>query len=253
MTADKKRVLSLDISAGRYADFVSHILLLAKKKRSSYVCTVNVHMMMEAHKDNSFARIVNEADVASPDGVPVALALRLLHGIRQDRVAGMDLLPDIIRACEQQGLSVFFYGSTTGVLNGIKKKIAAQHPALRIAGLYSPPFRLLSCAEEEDVVRLIDASGANIVFVGLGCPRQEKWMSGMKGKINAVMIGVGGAFLVYAGLQKRAPLWMQRLAMEWMFRLLTEPSRLFKRYLFTNTLFLLLLTKNFLPFRRRLN
>jgi N-acetylglucosaminyldiphosphoundecaprenol N-acetyl-beta-D-mannosaminyltransferase len=150
-------------------------------------------------------------------------------------------MPDLFAAAEKSGLSVFFYGSTEGVLKGILQRIDREHPQLEVAGAYSPPFRELSDSEQKEHVARINASGAQIVFVSLGCPKQEIWMARNMGKINAVMIGVGNAFPVYDGRECRAPQWMQKLSLEWFHRLCQEPRRLWKRYLVTNSIFLWLM------------
>lgn len=200
-------------------------------------------MCIEVWKDAVYAHAVNSADMATPDGKPLAKAIEWLYGIKQPRVAGMDLLPDLLREAAVQSLGVFFYGSTPDVLDAIQHKALQDNPSLIISGSCSPPFRALTDAEKEEDIRRINASGAHIVFVALGCPKQERWMAENRGKIHAVMLGVGGAFPVYAGLQKRAPQWMQKYALEWVFRLCQEPKRMWKRYLVTNTLFCILLAK----------
>ena len=244
MKLERKRVISIDVSIGKYEEFIENILWLAEERVSSYVCIANVHMTVEAYRNKNFAYKVNNANIVTPDGMPIVYALRMLYGIKQDRVAGMDLLPDLIREAEERSLSVFFYGSTEPVLDAISKKLKRDHPHLRIGGMFSPPFRKLNNAEKEEIAAMINNSGANMVFVSLGCPNQEKFMSEMKDKINAVMLGVGAAFPVYAGLKKRAPRWMQKLALEWLFRLMQEPRRLMKRYAYTNTYFVYLLMRD---------
>lgn len=200
-------------------------------------------MCIEVWKDAAYALAVNSADMATPDGKPLAKAIEWLHGIKQPRVAGMDLLPDLLRDAAAHGLGVYFYGSTPDVLDAIQHKARAEYPGLIISGSWSPPFRPLTDTEKDDDIHRINDSGANLVFVALGCPKQERWMAENKGKIHAVMLGVGGAFPVYAGLQKRAPEWMQKYALEWVFRLCQEPKRMWKRYLVTNTFFCILLAK----------
>lgn len=212
---------------------------------SRYVCIANVHMLVEAHNDPIFAGVLEQADLVTPDGMPLVVALRLLHGVRQERVAGMDLMPALIAEAARRSISVFFYGSTADILERVVLRARSEYPALLFAGAYSPPFRRLTAEEEAADISRINSSGARIVFVALGCPRQEKWMARNKGKINAVMIGIGGVFPVYAGVQSRAPLWMQQCSLEWLYRLIQEPSRLLKRYLVTNTTFLFLLAKEF--------
>jgi N-acetylglucosaminyldiphosphoundecaprenol N-acetyl-beta-D-mannosaminyltransferase len=239
----KKRVISIDISSGTYKEFVSAILNYASNKISSYVCVANVHMLIEAYESKAFATIVNDADLVTPDGMPLAKAMDTLYGGTQDRVDGMSLLPVLLDESERTGLSVYFYGGSQATLDATSSYIDIHHPTLKVAGMHSPPFRPLSDAENEDIANVIKNSGANIVFTVLGCPKQEKWMATMRGKIPAVMLGIGGALPVLVGQQKRAPHWMQQNSLEWLYRLAQEPRRLFKRYFKTNTMFMYLMAK----------
>lgn len=237
----KQKHLSLKISLGPYQAFIDRIIELARLRQSSYVCVANVHMLIEARNNKSFRRALIGADIVTPDGMPLARALKLLYGIEQDRVAGMDLLPDILTHSEQEGISVFFYGGSDTMLEKAKNYVQTNYPRLILAGAYSPPFRPLTPDESTEIADNIKGSGAQIVFVVLGCPKQEKWMYQMKGKIPAVMVGIGGALPVLIGEQKRAPKWMQKYSLEWSYRLIQEPRRLFKRYLVTNSSYLVLL------------
>ncbi len=246
---EKKKIISFGVSVGPYREFVERIVALGRGRSSAYVCVANVHMVIEAWRDLTFAGVVNGADIVTPDGMPLVKALKVLYGIAQNRLAGLDLIFGLFGEAERQGLTVFLYGSTDEVLTRIAARMRCDHPALNIAGVYSPPYRVLAPEEDREVTNRINASGANIVLVALGCPKQETWMANHKGKINAVMVGVGGAFPVYAGLQKRAPAWMCRWSLEWFHRFLQEPRRLFRRYLVTNTLFILLLFREF--FRKK--
>lgn len=239
----KKRVISIDVSRGKYDDFINAILDLGASKKSSYVCVANVHMLVEAHKSPVFQQVVNEADLVTPDGMPIARSFDLLYKEKQDRVDGMSLLPRLLGECQQKDLSVYFYGGSDGMLNKTVEFIYQNYPGLKVAGIYSPPFRPATEDEKNDITDHITRSGANLVFVILGCPKQEIWMSEMRGKIPAVMIGVGGALPVLIGDQKRAPEWMQKNSLEWLYRLVQEPKRLFKRYFTTNSIFLYLLAK----------
>ncbi|MBB3054375.1 WecB/TagA/CpsF family glycosyltransferase [Mucilaginibacter gotjawali] len=238
---NKKRILSIDVSWGKYEEFVSLILGLGRERKSSYVCIANAHMLVEAHRSKSFQRVINDAEIITPDGMPLAKSFKLLYGIEQVRVDGMGLLPLLIERSIKENHSVYFYGGSPELIEHAKFFLKENYPSLNIAGIYSPPFRYLTVAEKSAVVENINQSGANIVFVALGCPKQEWWMAEMKGRIQSVMIGIGGALPVFVGLQKRAPIWMQRNSLEWLFRLLLEPRRLFKRYLITNVVFLWLL------------
>lgn len=235
---DKLFLISMPISKGTYKQFISSIVHFAENKRSSYVCVANVHMLIEAYKSKAFANYVSNADLITPDGMPLAKAIKALYGVKQERVAGMDLLPDLLSIAEERKLGVFFYGGSQQMLNLTSEHLTNTYPDLIISGLYSPPFRELSQQEETDVIGLINNSNPSIVFVILGCPKQEKWMYEMRNKIQAVMIGVGGALPVMIGMQKRAPFWMRKNSLEWLFRLYQEPRRLFKRYFSTNFIFL---------------
>ena len=202
-------------------------------------------MLIEAYKDKNFNQIVSQADMSTPDGVPLRIAMRLLYGIRQERIAGMDALPDLLQEAEKRKKKVFFYGGTQDVLDAMTTRINRELPHLSIAGAYSPPFRKLTEEEERGVVDQINGSEADLIFVALGCPKQEKWAAAHRGKIKGCMLAVGAAFAVYAGQQSRAPKWMQTLSLEWFYRFTQEPGRLWKRYLLTNSLFLFLFVKNY--------
>lgn len=238
-----KQLLSIKISLGSYHSFVDELIDRALSGTSFYACVANVHMLVEAHKAGSFAAIVNNADMVTPDGKPLTWGLHFLSGIRQDRVAGMDLLPDLLSAAEKKRIPVAFYGGTDDMLNRTRKHLEKNYPDIIVAHMYSPPFRPLDAAEEEEVIRMFNNTHSKLIFVVLGCPKQEKWMALMKNKINAVMIGIGGALPVLVGMQKRAPLWMQKAGLEWLYRLGQEPKRLFKRYFTTNSIFIYLLLK----------
>jgi len=245
-----KQLLSIKISLGIYSDFIDTLIEQTLSGPFSYVCVANVHMLIEAYRDLAFAAVVNNATIVTPDGQPLTWALKFLYGIKQSRVAGMDLLPDLLSAAEKKCIPVFFYGGTDTMQNATKNYLASNYPNLKIAGMYSPPFRPLNEAEEMEILNKINNSGARLVFVALGCPKQEKWMASVKGKINSVMIGIGGALPVLIGMQRRAPKWMQKAGLEWFFRLYLEPSRLFKRYAVTNSLFVYLILKEKLSFKK---
>ena len=235
----KKRIIDSDISIISYRGSIERLLDLSKSE-SSYVCLVNVHMLIEAHDNQPFLDVVNSADLALSDGMPVAKAASLVYGIKQERVAGMDLFLDLMSAAEKKEKSVFLYGTTDEVLDSIKRKAGVDYPKLRI-GTYSPPFRELSATEKKDIIGMINDFSPDFVVVALGCPKQEYWMNEHRGVIRGCMIGLGGALPVYAGVVRRAPKWMQNSSLEWLYRLYKEPTRLWKRYLYTNSKFLFLL------------
>ena len=242
---NKKRVVSIDISIGKYQDFLKNLLSLSTEKNSSYVCISNVHMTIEAYLDKDFRAIVNKADIATPDGMPLAKAIKFIYGISQDRVAGMDLIEDLFKECEKHDKSVFIYGSTDDTLEKVTSKVKNDFPNLKLTN-YSPPFRALSDNEKSNIITMINDCNPDFVFVALGCPKQEKWMAEHKDKINSCMIGLGGAVEVYAGVKDRAPLWMQKYSLEWLYRLAQDPKRLWKRYFVTNSLFIILFIKQYI-------
>lgn len=238
------------ISIGRYEDYINKIFQLALQKKSSYVCVANVHMFIESLQKKSFLEVVSKATLVTPDGMPIVWALKGLYGIQQQRVSGMDLICDILKEANNRRSSVFIYGGTENMLQQSVRHVHEYYPNVHLAGFYSPPFRKLTEEENSEVIKRIEQSGACIVLVILGCPKQELWMASMKGKINAVMVGVGGALPVMVGLQHRAPVWMQNAGLEWFYRLLQEPKRLFRRYAVTNSLFIMMFIKEW--FRVRL-
>lgn len=242
------RLISININVGSYSSFVEQILELGHKG-SGYVCVANVHMLVQAYLDKSYAQIINDADLVTPDGVPLTWGMRLLDGIKQERVAGMDLVPDILDSVQETNTPVYFYGGTRNMMSIAIEKLPKVYPKLNVAGTYCPPFRDLNSREVIEISEEINSSGAKIVFVCLGCPKQERWMDIMKSRINAAMIGIGGALPVLLGMKKRAPRILQRCGLEWMYRLYQEPRRLYKRYGYTNSLFIYLLFKEFIRVR----
>ncbi|RZI40203.1 glycosyltransferase [Herbaspirillum sp. HC18] len=239
-------VLEAFIDALTWDEAIGQITQWGAARESRYVCICNVHSVVTTTSDVEFKIAVNNADMATPDGAPIAWALRRFGHPRQERINGPDLMMKYLAEAERLGQSVFFYGSTDATLARLRVALNGKFPRLRIAGTHSPPFRSLSREEDDAEVRMINESDANVVFVGLGCPKQEKWMSDHRGRINAVMIGVGAAFDYHAGVIKRAPLWWQRNGLEWLYRLGCEPRRLFKRYLVTNSLFVVGFLRQFL-------
>ena len=189
-------------------------------------------------RDPGLGRVINGADLAAPDGAPVAWRLRMPGFARQQRINGPDLMWKCCAGAAEEGLPVFLYGSTPATLRHLCAYLAREFPRLTIAGCYAPPFRPLTPKEDAQVVRVIEESGARVVFVGLGCPKQEVWMAAHRGRIRAVMIGVGAAFDYHAGVVRRAPRWMRDAGLECLHRLVSEPRRLWRRYFVTNTLFL---------------
>jgi N-acetylglucosaminyldiphosphoundecaprenol N-acetyl-beta-D-mannosaminyltransferase len=210
----------------------------ASAHESRYVCACNVHMAITARGDGGFRDAILRADLVLPDGAPIAWMLRRQGVVDQPRVSGPDLMLDYMALAAQTGESVFLVGGTPKMLAALQRRLLAWWPGLRIAGAVSPPFRPQTAEEDEALVAQINASGASTVWVGLGCPKQEQWMSAHRGRVHAVMVGVGAAFAFHSGFKQRAPRWMQDHGMEWLHRLINEPGRLWRRYLSTNLRFL---------------
>ncbi len=234
----RKRVVSLALTGRPYANFIDEVMEMGRQRTPAYVCFANAHMVVEAAQNPAFGDAVNAANWVAADGVPLTWALRFLYGQRQERITGLDVMPTLLSEAARAGLSVYVYGSTPLVLQHFREFCATHHPLLQIAGTHSPPFRALTPEEEAEDIDAINASGAQLVFVALGCPKQEKWMAAMSSRVPAVLLGIGGALPVSIGLQTRAPKWMQRNGLEWLHRFLIEPRRLFARYFVTNSLFL---------------
>jgi len=221
-----------------FSDTIRNITDLAQKRVGAYVCVANVHMTVEAIRDPAFGNVLREADIAILDGMPLCWAYQLIYGFKPDRIAGKHLMHALLLEAVQNKMSVFFYGSSPEKLIKTETYLIQHYPGLMITGMVSPPFRILSFEENMAYADLINASGASLVFVALGCPKQEIWMHTMKAHVHATMLGIGGAMEVLVGIQKRPAPWIENIGMEWFFRLCLEPRRLFKRYLITNTLFI---------------
>jgi N-acetylglucosaminyldiphosphoundecaprenol N-acetyl-beta-D-mannosaminyltransferase len=200
-------------------------------------------MVMESYDGPAFRALVNAADLVTPDGMPLVWTLRRKGYPRQERVYGPELTLRVCQETAREGISVGFYGGHPEALKALVENLKARFPGLRVAYAYSPPFRPLTPEEDRAVVEAINTSGARILFVGLGCPKQERWMAEHRGRVKAVMLGVGAAFDHHAGRVRQAPPWMQRLGLEWAFRLLQEPRRLWKRYVKHNPRFLWLVAR----------
>ena len=232
------QVLGSRIDVVTWSDALERLIGWARIRESRYVTICNVHVVVSAMSDAEYREVINASDMATPDGAPVAWMLRRLGFTSQPRISGPDLMWALCERCEREKVSVYFYGSTEATLILLNQQLHRAFPDLQIS-MESPPFRTLSAAEDAAAVDRINASGAGLVFVGLGCPKQERWMASHRGRIDAVMIGVGAAFDFHAGTVKRAPQWMRDSGLEWLHRLGSEPGRLWKRYLVTNTLFIL--------------
>lgn len=233
------RVLGAPIDALDWAQAVERLMGWARARESRYVCICNAHVVVTARQEPAYGQVLENADMNTPDGAPVAWALRQGGFKGQGRISGPDLMPRLCEEAAREGVKVLFYGSTDRTLALLREQLSARYPGLEIVDAISPPFRALSEEEDRAMVERINASGAGLIFVGLGCPKQEFWMATHRGAVSGVMLGVGAAFDFHAGTVKRAPQWMQDNGLEWLHRLCSEPRRLWKRYFVTNTLFVL--------------
>jgi N-acetylglucosaminyldiphosphoundecaprenol N-acetyl-beta-D-mannosaminyltransferase len=236
---EKAIVLGVPVDVISFTGAQDRLLAWGHARESRYVVLANVHVVVTASTEPDFGAVVAAADMATPDGAPVAWMLRKLGHAGQGRVSGPDLTWALLGRCEAENLPVYFFGSSRETLGLLAQRIVAAFPQLNVVGFEAPPFRPITAEEDAESVERINTSGAGLVFVGLGCPKQEHWMLAHRGRINAVMLGVGAAFDFHAGTVSRAPVWMRDNGLEWLHRLASEPRRLWKRYLVTNTLFVL--------------
>lgn len=205
--------------------------------RGKYICVANVHTTVTAHDDPTYLRVQNGAVMALPDGGPLSRYSRKKGFADAARVTGPDLMRELLKESGTKHYRHYFYGSTQETLDILREKITEKYPGAVIAGMYSPPFRPLTADEDAEIVEKINAAKPDFVWVGLGAPKQERWMAAHENRVQALMLGVGAAFDYEAGNIRRAPAWMQRCNLEWLYRLMQDPKRLFKRYFVTNTKF----------------
>lgn len=239
---DRRRfpVLDVQVDAITLADAVAWCARHVSERDPSYVCVANVHVVMEAHRDASFRDLVNAAGLTTPDGMPLVWLGRRRYP-ETDRVYGPDLMLALCAEASGRGWRVYFHGGGPGVADALAAEMRRRHPGLIVAGADSPPFRPLTTEEDAAVADAINLARADVVFVGLGCPKQERWMAVNRSRLTApVLVGVGAAFDFHTGRVRQAPRWMMAAGLEWLFRLLQEPRRLWRRYLLYNPLFVAL-------------
>lgn len=232
-------ILGMRVDELEYARVLPLIQDWARAGQSRTMCISTVHMVMEAYDDPQFQAVVNGADLVGADGVPIIHVSRWLGLSDQGRVFAPEMVRRLCRLAAATGLPVGFYGSTPTVLADLVARVTGDNPGLTVAYHHSPPFRTLHEDETAAIAEAINRSGARIVFVGLGCPRQERWMHMMRGRVNAVMLGVGWAFDVVAGHSHEAPRLIQRAGLEWFYRLVQNPRKLWRRHLRNNPRFIL--------------
>ena len=236
--------INMDIALDLIEAWIAH-------RESHYICVTPVHSVMECQRDPELRHICNASGMTTPDGMPLVWLSRL-HGYHYvDRVYGPDLMLALCECSARRSYRHFFYGGAEGVPEQLAANLQHRFPGLIIVGIYSPPFRSLTPDEDDQIVQMINDANPDVVWVGLGSPKQERWMAAHIGRLKApVLIGVGAAFDFLAGRKRQSPRWMQHSGLEWLFRLLTEPRRLWRRYLVNNPLFVLLVLAQALGLRR---
>jgi len=235
----RSSIITMDVNITNIRHALQHVEVLVLNEIGSYVCVSNVHMCMEVFDSPEFALIVNGADLTIPDGKPLSWAQKLLGYADAEQVRGQDIMNALCQLSADKGLRLGFYGgSSDELLEKVKRKLTDSYPEIVIEYAFSPPFRPLTAEEDVEVVNAINTSEVDILFVGIGCPKQERWMAEHKDKLGCVMLGVGAAYDFIAGEKNHAPRWVQEIGMEWFFRLCSEPKRLWRRYFSTNPRFI---------------
>jgi N-acetylglucosaminyldiphosphoundecaprenol N-acetyl-beta-D-mannosaminyltransferase len=243
----KVSLFGIGVSVTDYAGACAAIMDAARAGRSYAVSALATHGLTEAARDAELGDLVNSIELVTPDGQPVRWAMNLLHGTSlPERVYGPDLVAAVCVAAASEGMSVYLFGSTADTCRAVAEELPRRYAGLRIAGVQPDRFRDSTAEEDAADIQRIRASGADIVLVGRGCPRQERWVAMHRGLVPTPMLAVGAAFDYIAGNIARPPRWMQRAGLEWFFRLLHEPRRLFRRYVVHNSLFCVMLAREVL-------
>lgn len=242
-TVDKAQIptcniLGVNIAAINMEWLVEYLDKNLSDIKGDYICVSNVHTTVTSYEDESYCAVQNGGLMAIPDGGPLSTVGRRRGYKNMARTTGPSLMGEIFKISAKKGYRHYFYGSKEETLELLEKKLKEQYPGIEIAGMYSPPFRPLTEEEDKAVIERINEANPDFVWIGLGAPKQEKWMASHQGKIDGLMLGVGAGFDYYAENIKRAPMWMQKHNLEWVYRLVQDPKRLFKRYWSTNTKFI---------------
>lgn len=241
------RIMGVQIAV---TDMEQTLALIAENLQTwkgEYICVSNVHTTVTAYEDPDYRQVQNGAVMALPDGGPLSAYSRRCGFPQAQRVTGPDLMKRILEESAEHGWRHYFYGSTEQTLDALRGWIARRYPGAVIAGMYSPPFRPMTPEEDEEIIRKINETSPDFVWVGLGAPKQERWMAAHRGRVHALMLGVGAAFDYEAGNIRRAPEWMQKHSLEWLYRMMQDPRRLIGRYLNTNLKFLWWAMRNHRP------
>ena len=242
-TLDKSKIPTCEIMGVKVAAInmqwlLNYTIKNIKQLSGDYMCVSNVHTTVTAYETPDYLAVQNGGIMAIPDGGPLSALGRKRGYSKMERVTGPSYTEEIMKISEKYGYSHYFYGSTEETLGKMVENLKKQYPKLKIAGAWSPPFRPLTKEEDEDIIDKINKSQPDFVWIGLGAPKQEYWMAAHQGKVTGFMVGVGAGFDYIAGNIHRAPEWIQKCNLEWLYRLIQDPKRLFKRYFETNTKFI---------------
>lgn len=236
-------ILGVNIAITNMREVVNYITDNIKELSGKYICVSNVHTTVMSYDNPEYKEIQNAAAIRLPDGRPLSLVQKRRGFKEAERVTGPDLMQILFEESNTNKLRYYFYGSTEETLNLLEKKLKEKYPEIEIVGMYSPPFRSLTEEEDLEIIKNINDTKPDVVWIGLGAPKQEKWMREHMDKVNGLMIGVGAGFDFLAGNIKRAPKWMQKCSLEWLYRLFQDPKRLFTRYMKTNFKFIWLILR----------
>lgn len=237
--SDRVDVLGVGMSVTSMSGALRTITGWVERGEQHYVCVTGVHGVMESQRDPALARIHNEAGLTVPDGMPMLWAGKLAGARGMERIRGADFMLALCQVAAARGWRSFFYGGAPGTAELLSARLRSRVRGLQVVGTHTPPFRALTPAESDEIVARINASGAELVWVGLSTPKQERWMAANFGRLQAAaLLGVGAAFDMHAGFKQQAPRWVQRSGFEWLYRLGQDPRRLWRRYLTNNPLFL---------------
>ena len=234
----KCEILGVNVDVTNMKETIEYITQNLSELRGKYICVSNVHTTVMAYKDSEYCKVQNSAAMVLPDGKPLSLVSRKKGFKEARRVAGPDLFPEIMNLSQEKGYTHYLYGTTEDTLKKLKRELMRKYPKLQIVGMYSPPFRKLESWEDEEIVNRINETKADFIWVALGAPKQENWMFEHQDKVCGLMIGVGAAFDFQAKVISRAPRILQDLYLEWLYRIVQDPKRLWKRYLTTNFFFI---------------
>ena len=233
-------ILKTNINVTNMSDTIKYIGGHLDDLRGKYICVSNVHTTVMSYENEEYRKIQNSAAMALPDGAPLSSYSRRKGYKQAQRVTGPDLMLELFAISKEKGYRHYFYGATEETLQSMKEVLERDYPGIQIAGMYAPPFRALTPQEDAQIVAKINESRPDFIWIGLGAPKQEEWMYQHMGQLQGVLIGVGAGFDYLAGYIKRAPRWMQRMSLEWLYRLLQDPKRLWRRYFTSNVKFICL-------------